>query len=105
MIFSIVFKTLSFALTHTHTVPHYLRTKLDLDLEAKQKEAKDESIRKSSTLKEEIRRFNNMLSGSLDRVNELQGELEEQRTRAGEYVWGCMNVCVCGKRVYMCEIV
>ena len=46
-----------------------------------------------------------MLSGSLDRVNELQGELEEQRTRAGEYVWGCMNVCVCGKRVYMCEIV
>lgn len=65
------------------TVPQYLRTKLDLDLEARQRELVEEVRRKGDSLKEEIRQFNEMVSTALDRVGEAKEELEEQRAKAG----------------------
>lgn len=65
------------------TVPQYLRTKLDLDLEARQRELVEEVRRKGDGLKEEIRQFNEMVSTALDRVGEAKEELEEQRAKAG----------------------
>jgi len=67
---------------HHEVVPQYLRTKLDLDLEARQRELVEEVRRKGDSLKEEIRQFNEMVSTALDRVGEAKEELEEQRAKA-----------------------
>lgn len=64
------------------TVPHYLRTKLELDLEERQRDLGEEA-RRGGPQKEEIGRFNEILSVALDRVNEAREELEEQRAKAG----------------------
>lgn len=66
-----------------HTVPHYLRTKLDLDLEARQQELEEEVKGKGDSLKEDIKNFNKMIESALDRVNEAREELDEQRAKAG----------------------
>ena len=63
-------------------VPHYLRTKLDLDLEARERDLHEEAGQKEADIKEDISLFNNMLSSALDRVNEARNELEEQRNKA-----------------------
>lgn len=65
------------------SVPHYLRTKLDLDLEARQQELEEEVKGKGDSLKEDIKNFNKMIVSALDRVNEAREELEEQRAKAG----------------------
>ena len=70
-------------LSHTHTVPHYLRTKLDLDLEARQQELEEQVKGRGEGLKEDIKTFNKMIESTLDRVNEAREELEEQRAKAG----------------------
>ena len=67
----------------THTVPHYLRTKLDLDLEARQQELEEKVKERGEGLKEDIKNFNKMIENTLDRVNEAREELEEQRAKAG----------------------
>ena len=70
-------------LSHTHTVPHYLRTTLDLDLEARQQELEEQVKGRGEGLKEDIKTFNKMIESTLDRVNEAREELEEQRAKAG----------------------
>ena len=67
----------------THTVPHYLRTKLDLDLEARQQELEEKVKGRGEGLKVDIKNFNKMIESALDRVNEAREELEEQRAKAG----------------------
>lgn len=67
-----------------YAVPNYLRTKLSLELEAKQKERWSEA-RKSNVTEEQIKSYNKMLSSSLERITELKDEVEEKRTRTG--VW------------------
>ena len=67
----------------THTVPHYLRTKLDLDLEARQQELEEKVKERGEGMKEDIKNFNKMIENTLDRVNEAREELEEQRAKAG----------------------
>ena len=67
----------------TRTVPHYLRTKLDLDLEARQQELEEKVKERGEGLKEDIKNFNKMIENTLDRVNEAREELEEQRAKAG----------------------
>ena len=69
---------------HHEVVPHYMRTKLDLDLEAKQKELEDHVACKGAELSGEVKKFNEMLSSGIDRVTEMREELEEQKTRTGE---------------------
>ncbi len=73
-------------------VPNYLRTKLSLDLERKQRERWEESEKEGVATTEKIKRFNQMLTSALDRVNELKEEVEERRTRTGVFV--CLCICV-----------
>lgn len=72
------------SIVHHEVVPHYMRTKLDLDLEAKQKELEDHVASKGAELSGEVKKFNEMLSSGIDRVTEMREELEEQKTRTGE---------------------
>ena len=72
------------SIVHHEVVPHYMRTKLDLDLEAKQKEVTEQVASKGAELSGEIKKFNEMLSSGIDRVTEMREELEEQKTRTGE---------------------
>ena len=66
-------------------VPHYLRTKLDLDLEAKQREQCDEAAtRESAALTKEIGRFNEILTAALERVKEAKDEQEDQKPKSGK---------------------
>lgn len=69
------------SIVHHEVVPHYMRTKLDLDLEAKQKELEDHVACKGAELSGEVKKFNEMLSSGIDRVTEMREELEEQKTR------------------------
>ena len=76
-------------------MPNYLRTKLSLDLERKQKERWEEADKEGVATAEKIKSFNQMLSNALDRVNELKEEVEERRTRTGMCGWEgvCLVVC------------
>ena len=65
------------------SVPNYLRTKLSLDLERKQRERWEEAEKEGVATAEKIKSFNQTLSSALDRVNELKEEVEERRTRTG----------------------
>lgn len=65
-------------------VPHYLRTKLDLDLEAKLREqADDGNARESAAMTKEISRFNEILIAALERVKEAKDEQEDQKPKSG----------------------
>ena len=69
---------------HTHTVPNYLRTKLDLELEARQKRLVEEAREKEAGLKEEIATYNSIISSCQKIVAEAREEVEEQKSRSGE---------------------
>ena len=77
------------SLTHTHqhvyivAVPNYLRTKLDLELEAKQNKLAEKAKEEEPVIKEKIKDFNELLSDSLDRIIEMRDILDDQRTRKG----------------------
>lgn len=67
------------------SVPHYLRTKLDLDLEAKLREqAEDANARESAAMTKEISRFNEILTAALERVKEAKDEQEDQKPKSGK---------------------
>ena len=66
-------------------MPNYLRTKLGLDLERKQRERWEESEKEGVATSEKIKSFNQMLTSALDRVNELKEEVEERRARPGQH--------------------
>ena len=60
-----------------------MRTKLDLDLEAKQKELAEQVCEKGAEISAEIKKFNEMLSSSLERVTEVREELDDQKSKTG----------------------
>ena len=60
-----------------------MRTKLDLDLEAKQKELAEQVTKKGAEVSTEIKKFNEMLTNSLDRVTEVRDELDDQKSKTG----------------------
>ena len=60
-----------------------MRTKLDLDLEAKQKELVEQVSEKGAEISAEIKKFNEMLSSSLERVTEVREELDDQKSKTG----------------------
>lgn len=62
-------------------MPNYLRTKLSLELESKQKERWEAAGTEGAVSADKIKNFNLILSRSLERVNELREEVEERRTR------------------------
>ena len=66
-------------------MPNYLRTKLDLDLEAKQKELAEQVANKGAEFSSEVKKFNEMLSSGIERVTEVREELEEQKSKTGEW--------------------
>eukprot|EP00731_Ephydatia_muelleri_P018049 Em0011g89a len=71
---------------HHEIVPHYLRTKLDLDLEAKLREqADDGNARESAAMTKEISRFNEILIAALERVKEAKDEQEDQKPKSGVF--------------------
>ena len=89
-----------------HTVPNYLRTKLDLDLEGRQRRAVGEAREKEAGLKEEITTYNNIISSCQKIVSEAREEMEEQKTRAGKSVLNrgvlirvCPNQVRCRRQV------
>ncbi len=63
-------------------VPNYLRTKLGLDLEAKQKDRWNAAASKqaSESTMEEIKKFNAMLTSALEHVKEE----EDRKTKSGQ---------------------
>ena len=63
-----------------------MRTKLDLDLEGKQKELMEQVTDKGAEVSSEIKKFNDMLSSSLERVTEVREELDDQKSKTGTYV-------------------
>lgn len=71
------------SIVHHEAVPNYMRTKLDLDLEAKQKELTEEAASKGPEISSEIKKFNEMLSSGIERVTELKEEIDEQKSRTG----------------------
>jgi hypothetical protein len=73
---------------HHEVVPNYMRTKLDLDLEAKQKELADQITEKGAEIGAEIKKFNDMLSSSLERVTEVREELDDQKSKTGIVIIG-----------------
>jgi hypothetical protein len=68
---------------HHEIVPNYLRTKLDLDLEAKQRELLEEARGKEAGLKEEISAYNTIISSCQKIVSEARDEMEVQKSKAG----------------------
>ena len=64
-------------------VPNYLRTKLDLDLEAKQKELLKEAKEKDVSLKGEITVFNNIITSCQKIVADAKEDMEDQKSRTG----------------------
>ena len=70
-------------IVHHEVVPNYMRTKLDLDLEAKQKELSEQVASKGAEFSSEVKKFNEMLSSGIDRVTEVREELEEQKSKTG----------------------
>lgn len=60
-----------------------MRTKLDLDLEAKQKELAEEIGSKGAEFSSEVKKFNDMLGNAIERVSEVREELEEQKSKTG----------------------
>lgn len=62
-----------------------MRTKLDLDLEAKQKELAEQVANKGAEFSSEVKKFNEMLSSGIERVTEVREELEEQKSKTGEW--------------------
>ena len=71
------------SIVHHEVVPNYMRTKLDLDLEAKQKELAEQVTDKGTEISAEIKKFNEMLSSSLERVTEVREEVDDQKSKAG----------------------
>lgn len=65
-------------------MPNYLRTKLSIELEEKQRERWEAAGKDGGPSLEKINGFNQMLSSALERVNELKEEVEERRTKTGE---------------------
>ena len=74
------------SIVHHEVVPNYMRTKLDLDLEAKQKELAERVTDKGAEVSAEIKKFNEMLSSSLERVTEVREELDDQKSKTGTCV-------------------
>ena len=66
-----------------------MRTKLDLDLEAKQKELAEQISEKGAEISAEIKKFNEMLSSSLERVTEVREELDDQKSKTGTVLDYC----------------
>lgn len=64
-------------------MPSYLRTKLSLDLERKQRERWEVAGKEGVVSAAKIKSFNQMLSNALERVNELKDVVEERRTKTG----------------------
>ena len=60
-----------------------MRTKLDLDLEAKQKELSEQVASKGAEFGSEVKKFNEMLSSGIERVTEVREELDEQKSKTG----------------------
>ena len=71
------------SIVHHEVVPNYMRTKLDLDLEAKQKELAEQVTNKGTEISAEIKKFNEMLSSSLERVTEIREEVDDQKSKTG----------------------
>lgn len=69
-----------------------MRTKLDLDLEAKQKELSEQVASKGAEFSSEVKKFNEMLSSGIERVTEVREELEEQKSKTG-LIFGCQQQC------------
>ncbi len=66
-------------------VPNYLRTKLSLELESKQRERWEMCRKEGGAVSvEDIEKFNRVLSSALERVNGLKEKMDERKTRAGE---------------------
>ena len=90
--------TLTHTLSHTthttltHTVPNYLRTKLSLELEGKQKErwALANSKQGLEETAGQIKEFNQMLSHALEHVREE----EERKAKAGEEETTTFHACI-----------
>lgn len=76
------------AQTHTFTphtpVPNYLRTKLDLDLEAKQNKLALKAKEEESNVKNKIKDFNKLLSGTLEKIMELKEMIDDQKSKKGQ---------------------
>lgn len=66
------------------TVPNYLRTKLDLDLEVKQKELLKVGKARDAELKEEITAFNDIIKSCQKIVSDAREDIEDQKSRAGK---------------------
>lgn len=68
------------------TVPNYLRTKLNLDLEAKHKESLKEAMARDSELKEEIATFNDIIKSCQKIVSDAREDIEDQKSRASKQI-------------------
>ena len=74
---------LSLSLSLSFSVPNYLRTKLDLDLEAKQKSLLAEAKAKDKALREEIKTYNDIIDSCLKIVTDASEDFEDQKSRSG----------------------
>ena len=84
-------------------MPNYLRTKLSMELEAKQREQwKAATGKDGGPTIDKVKEFNQMLSSVLERVNELKEEVEERRTKTGMLVCfkkKARQYCICDSRI------
>jgi hypothetical protein len=70
---------------HHEVVPNYLRTKLDLDLEAKQEGLVQEAKRREAALKDEITAYNNIIKSCQKIVSDARDDIEDQKSRTGTF--------------------
>ena len=71
---------------YTYTVPNYLRTKLDLDLEAKQNKLAVKAREEEPRIKDKIKNFNRLLSSTLEKIVDLKEVIEDQKSKKGESI-------------------
>lgn len=64
-------------------MPNYLRTKLELELEARHVSRMAEASTKDQSLREEITTHNNIITSCLKIVTEAKEDIEDQKSRSG----------------------
>ena len=70
--------------TCPYTVPNYLRTKLDLDLEAKQNKLAVKAREEEPRIKDKIKNFNRLLSSTLEKIVDLKEVIDDQKSKKGK---------------------
>lgn len=81
-------------------MPNYLRTKLELELEARHTSRMAGATARDQSLREEITTHNNIITSCLKIVTEAKEDIEDQKSRSGEYPLPphpcpCLCLCLC----------